>query len=175
VYNILLVVIIIPDKKEVFKKYTNIKTIKDALKMSTESKEQIRYFKLLEFQAKKYPLLRTVHAIPNGTFIVSKHGRNRAKAEGLTSGVFDIFVPYPRFGKAGLYIEMKWTSTLSDEQKQFASALDSFFMFTVCHFSQQAFDVTMAWIRSKSLTDFINRVQGLGFKNQLGTEIRTVD
>ena len=164
---------IIPNKKEVFSKYSKAKTIKDALKMSTESREQIRYFKLLEFQAKKYPLLRTVHAIPNGTFIVSKHGRNRAKAEGLTSGVFDIFVPLPRFGKAGLYIEMKWTSTLSDEQKKFASALDSYFMFTVCHYSQQALDVTIAWIKSKSFTDFINRVQGLGFENQLDTKSNT--
>lgn len=57
-------------------------------------------------QLDKWPELRWLHSIPNGG------DRNmavagRLKAEGVKSGVSDLFLPVSRHGHHGLYIEMK--------------------------------------------------------------------
>jgi hypothetical protein len=81
--------------------------------------------------------LEWIFAIPNGG---SRGGdpKSRAvqgsklKAEGVTSGVADIFVPWPTPGSHGLYIEMKkpdlkhktkLSNGASDEQKAFLLAM----------------------------------------------------
>ena len=64
-----------------------------------------------------------IHSIPNGTHIKSFAGRMKAKAEGLTKGVSDLFVAVPRGGFGGMYIEMKdkgkTEKSMTPEQKAF--------------------------------------------------------
>ena len=56
--------------------------------------------------AAHYPVLRWMHAIPNGGNR-DKREAGRLKRQGVKSGVSDIFLPLARRGKHGLYIEMK--------------------------------------------------------------------
>lgn len=65
-----------------------------------------------------YPELKLLFAIPNGgerNPIVA----SRLKAEGVKSGVPDLFLPVPRHGLHGLFIEMKKPKgTISKNQPQ---------------------------------------------------------
>ena len=87
------------------------------------------------------PALEWLHAIPNGgsrgDSAKSRQIRGGAlKAEGVRSGVPDIFLPWPNAGFHGLYIEMKKPTQkpkrkgkggMSEEQikfKKYAQALD---------------------------------------------------
>ena len=69
-----------------------------------ESEEQSAYF---DWLAKAHPReSRWIHAIPNGGSRHPAEARN-LKRQGVKKGVSDIFVPYARHGRHGLYIEMK--------------------------------------------------------------------
>lgn len=72
----------------------------------TESQIQIMIFDWASMMINKYPELKLMHHIPNGTY-KSITGAVRAKAEGLKSGVPDICLPVPKSGFHGLYIELK--------------------------------------------------------------------
>lgn len=69
--------------------------------------------------------LRWMHAIPNGGDR-DRRTAGQMAAEGVKSGVWDIFLPVPRGGYKGLYIEMKRPGRerevnggLSDKQLEF--------------------------------------------------------
>ena len=69
------------------------------------------------------PDLRWMFAIPNGTRTSMGIAR-RMKAEGVLKGAADIFLPLPRGGSCGLFIEMKSpTGGASPEQKAFIDAM----------------------------------------------------
>jgi len=75
---------------------------------------------------KKIPIF----AIPNGTNIPSHKGRAKAKKEGLKKGVPDLFIPVPKNGFNGLFIEMKKpkclkskAGTVSKEQREWLNLL----------------------------------------------------
>jgi hypothetical protein len=67
----------------------------------------------------RYPLLEWLYAVPNGGDRVMAVAV-KLKAEGLKSGVWDLFLPIPRSGYHGFYIEMKYgKNALSPEQVKF--------------------------------------------------------
>ena len=69
------------------------------------------------------PDLAWMFAIPNGTRTSMGIAR-RMKAEGVLKGAADIFLPLPRGGSHGLFIEMKSpTGGASPEQKAFIDAM----------------------------------------------------
>jgi hypothetical protein len=68
-----------------------------------------------------YPDLKKVFAIPNGGKR-SKREASRLKAEGVRSGVLDLFLPVARDNYFGFWLEFKVEgNTLSDEQEIVAS------------------------------------------------------
>ena len=72
----------------------------------TEHMHQVSLFKWANMQAATMPELALMFAIPNGgqrNIIVA----TRLKAEGVKSGVPDIFLPVARGGAHGLFIELK--------------------------------------------------------------------
>ena len=53
-----------------------------------------------------FPMLHLIHCSLNGVKLSPKQAC-RAKAQGMRRGVCDLFLPYPRNGKCGLFIELK--------------------------------------------------------------------
>ena len=92
-------------------------------------------------------MLRWVHAIPNGGKR-SVTAAQRAKAEGLTSGVADVFVPVARQGYHGLYLEFKTpTGRLSPNQKQFQNFCnDGGYMYVIVRSVDDAIKVTSEYL-----------------------------
>ena len=90
---------------------------------ATEHHEQVALFRWARFAAAGRPELRLLHAIPNGGHR-HKAVAARMKAEGVRSGVPDVFLPVPRGGFAGLYVEMKTRrGRVSEEQRRWIDAL----------------------------------------------------
>lgn len=71
-----------------------------------EGEEQATLFNWARMQSWKWPELELMYHIPNGGKR-SKSEAARFKAEGVKSGVPDIFLPVARGGYHGLYIELK--------------------------------------------------------------------
>lgn len=90
-----------------------------------EAKEQEFLFQWAEdMAALKWPELHLMYAIPNGG---SRHKLEAAnlKKQGVKPGVPDVFLPVPRGGYHGLYIEMKRRrgGVLSQDQRDYIDAL----------------------------------------------------
>lgn len=102
----------------------------------TEHDEQKALFRFLRTMRGQYPILRWIHAIPNGG-LRKKGEAGKMKAEGAEAGVLDVFVPVPRKVKAegevgglkivgviqahGMYVEMKFgKNTLTPNQHEFS-------------------------------------------------------
>lgn len=94
-----------------------------------EDQEQAALFDFIRLWAKRIPRLEWVFAIPNG-FFAGYDSAAKLRAvdmvrQGLTAGVWDVFVPWPVTSDTGgitpgLFIEMKTdTGELSDEQRDF--------------------------------------------------------
>jgi len=76
------------------------------VRQMNEHQHQVSLFKWANMQAATMPELALMFAIPNGgqrNIIVA----TRLKAEGVKSGVPDIFLPVARGGAHGLFIELK--------------------------------------------------------------------
>ncbi len=85
------------------------------------------------------PELKWLFAIPNG-FYATPAQKAKMKAEGLRSGVADIFLPMPSISDPmrnynGLFIEMKvGNGRLSDEQRKFGEFADgNGYKFVLCY------------------------------------------
>lgn len=102
-------------------------------KAGTEHANQVALFMWasLPEQQSKFPELKLMFAIPNGGER-NKVVATRLKAEGVKSGVPDIFLPVPRHGRAGLFIELKRPKSdgkakgrASDKQSDWATNLQN--------------------------------------------------
>lgn len=92
----------------------------------TEEDEQMTVIDWAEKRTSVYPALKLLHHIPNGGKR-SKSEAARFKAMGVKAGVPDLFLPVPRGGYHGLWIEMKRTQDgkVSENQKWWLRALNS--------------------------------------------------
>lgn len=107
------------------------------------------------------PALEWIHAIPNGGFR-DKITAGKLKAEGVKSGISDIFLPYPVDKWHGLYIEMKKPALkpktnrskkggLTNDQISFANYLSGVdYGFVVCYSYSEAIEVVKQYINYKS-------------------------
>lgn len=75
-------------------------------KAGTEHAHQVALFIWAAQSLERFPLLRLMHAIPNGGDRAPAVAA-RMKAEGVKAGVSDILLPVARHGVHGLYIELK--------------------------------------------------------------------
>lgn len=103
----------------------------------TEHEYQVRVFQWAELMKHKWPCLEFMYAVPNGESrpwmkVAKKDGTTlrispvakRLKAEGVKSGVPDIFLPAMRGGYGGCYVEMKaGENTTSENQDAFIAYL----------------------------------------------------
>lgn len=111
----------------------------------TEHGNQAALFCWAAYNMQKYPMLRWMFAIPNGGFR-TKAQAGQLKAEGVKSGVSDVFLPYSVNGIHGLFIEMKKPKAdgkaagkESDKQKEFGAAMGANgYAYVVCFTWDQA-------------------------------------
>lgn len=98
---------------------------KDPRKLPTEGAEQATLFSWAKMQSGKHPELRLLFHIPNGGSR-GKAEAGRFKAEGVKSGVPDLFLPTARYPWNGLFIELKRQKggRVSDAQRLWLDALE---------------------------------------------------
>lgn len=92
-----------------------------------------------QYRPLKYPFLWMLHCSLNGVLLSETQARC-AKAQGLLRGVYDLFLPVPRGGFYGLYIEMKHgTNKLTPEQKEYGIAVQTLgYKAVVCYSANDA-------------------------------------
>lgn len=124
-----------------------------------ESENQITLFKWWEVTHAKFGVARhLMFAIPNGSALGTgkedwqvkqriKRGK-RLKAEGLTPGVFDIFVSVPRGKFHGMYVEMKRREgEPSPEQIAFKTSVEAKgYATAICYNSTEAIDTVTFYL-----------------------------
>ena len=94
------------------------------LPVPTEAQEQITLMNWAALQSGKYPELKLLYHVPNGSSR-SKAEAGRLRAEGVKAGVPDLCLPVPRGKYHGLYIELKRQrgGRASDNQVEWLDAL----------------------------------------------------
>lgn len=118
-----------------------------------EAREQEALFRWAGMVSKRYPGLDCMFAIPNGAYLQGDSRRRamqwaQLKAQGAHAGVSDVFLPVPRDGFSGLWIEMKapkpHNAPVSDEQEKWIAAMQ-----------QQGFAAFVAygWVHAVELID----------------------
>jgi len=116
----------------------------------TEHYEQKKLFEWAKVQSGKYAPLSMMFAIPNGgqRNIVTA---NKLKAEGVKSGVPDIFLAYPSIHAHGLFIELKSAKgKVSQNQREWIAALSSSgYMCVVCYSFDEAKEIICEYLGIK--------------------------
>lgn len=116
----------------------------------SEWQEQANLFQWAEFAAAKWPELRLLFSVPNGAHLVG--GARQAiqlKKTGLKPGVPDMFLPAPRGGYAGLWIELKRAKggSPSDDQEWWLLALQrQGYEAVICHGWERARAVIVQYL-----------------------------
>lgn len=95
------------------------------MKHPTEHQEQCRVFEWARSNSTKHPELALLHASLNGVKL-SPGSAKKAKDAGMLSGIPDIFLPIPKNGKHGLFIELKRKNggVTSENQKKILAILN---------------------------------------------------
>lgn len=93
-------------------------------KDDSEHSQQAALFIWINRKKLYHSELEWIFAIPNGGHR-DKITAGKLKAEGVTSGVFDLFAPYPNSQYHGLWIEMKKPTggVVSENQKNFGKEM----------------------------------------------------
>lgn len=117
-----------------------------------EDAEQEAVFRWAEIMAKskprRYAALSTMFAVPNGGRR-DKVTAARLKRTGVKAGVPDIFLPVPRGGHHGLFVEMKREKggRISDAQKKYMEKLaEQGYLCAVCHGAAEATEAIMQYM-----------------------------
>lgn len=112
-----------------------------------EHAEQVALMAWATYSTQRYPVLRWLHAIPNAG---KRTPRMAAwfKAEGLKSGVPDLFLPCARNGFHGLYIELKvGANKPSDNQRDFLDfAAEQGYLAVVCYSWEEARETIVEYL-----------------------------
>lgn len=120
----------------------------------SEASHQVALFAWVALNVKRWPELKWLHHIPNGGSR-GDDAKGRAirggqlKAQGVRTGVADIFLPVRRAAWSGLYIEMKKPSEkpkregskggVSEDQAEFGSfVISQGFGWCVCYSWEEA-------------------------------------
>ena len=116
----------------------------------SEHSEQVALFNWAKWQARTLPELHLLFAIPNGGL---RHIRvaKRLKAEGVKSGVPDVFLPVAKNGFHGLWIEMKYgKNKVTDNQDWWLKELKSEgYECAVCYGYEPAKSVILDYLEMK--------------------------
>lgn len=128
----------------------------------TEEEEQKTVISWCRLHEARWPELGLIHHIPNG----GKRSKSEAagfKAMGVLAGVPDLFLPVPRAGFHGMYVELKaLDGTVSKNQKEFLTAvIEQGYFGCVCWGAEDAIDVICRYMREGTgLAEIVEGVKG---------------
>lgn len=106
-------------------KFIDLRVFDDTRWQGSEHDLQKNFFAYLGSLMIANPVLYLAHAIPNGGNR-NRIEASRLKAEGVTSGIPDVFIPIPKQGWSGLYIEFKRDKEKpTDDQRAVLLMLDN--------------------------------------------------
>ena len=116
----------------------------------SEDCEQAWLIQWAKRNSDEYPDLNFLFAVPNGGHRSKRQGA-LLKLTGVKPGVPDLFLPVPRKGKHGLFIEMKVADRkkgrVSKEQKQWIEALiTQGYEAKVCYGFEEARDAIVGYL-----------------------------
>ena len=116
-------------------------TIKPRTKRNAqpEAAEQAKVIAWARANERNYPYLQLLHCSLNGVKM-TKAQAGRAIAQGMLSGVPDLFLPVPKNGYHGLFIEMKYGSNkVTENQEKFLqNAANVGYAVSVCYSANEA-------------------------------------
>lgn len=114
-----------------------------------EAIEQERVIKWARDNENNYPFLWLLHSSLNGVKL-SKNQAGRAKTQGMLSGVPDLFLPVPKKGFHGLFIEMKsQQGRVSVSQSRFLSVTNELgYQSIVCYLSEDAIEKIKEYLKN---------------------------
>ena len=114
-----------------------------------EAIEQERVIKWARDNENNYPFLWLLHSSLNGVKL-SKNQAGRAKTQGMLSGVPDLFLPVPKKGFHGLFIEMKsQQGRVSVSQSRFLSVTNELgYQSIVCYSSKDAIEKIKEYLKN---------------------------
>ena len=116
-------------------------TIKPRTKRTAqpEAIEQAKVIAWARANENNYPYLWMLHSSLNGVKM-TKAQAGRAIAQGMLSGVPDLFLPVPKNGYHGLFIEMKYGSNkVTENQEKFLqNAANVGYAVSVCYSANEA-------------------------------------
>ena len=117
-------------------------TIKPRTKRNAHQPEAIEQAKVIAWaraNENNYPYLWMLHSSLNGVKM-TKAQAGRAIAQGMLSGVPDLFLPVPKNGYHGLFIEMKYGSNkVTENQEKFLqNAANVGYAVSVCYSANEA-------------------------------------
>jgi hypothetical protein len=106
-----------------------------------EAIEQAKVIAWARANERNYPFLWMLHSSLNG-LKRTKNAQGKAKAQGMLSGVPDLFMPVAIGDSKGLYIEMKSAKgRISPEQSKFLKAASDFgYACFICYSAVEAID-----------------------------------
>ena len=104
-----------------------------------EAIEQAKVIAWARDNERNYPYLQLLHCSLNGVKM-TKAQAGRAIAQGMLSGVPDLFLPVPKNGYHGLFIEMKYGSNkVTENQEKFLqNAANVGYSVVVCYSANEA-------------------------------------
>lgn len=104
-----------------------------------EAIEQAKVIAWARASERNYPYLQLLHCSLNGVKM-TKAQAGRAIAQGMLSGVPDLFLPVPKNGYHGLFIEMKYGSNkVTENQEKFLqNAANVGYAISVCYSANEA-------------------------------------
>lgn len=119
---------------------------------ASEHAEQVTLFRMAKYHAKRWPELDLMFAIPNGG---DRHPAvaGKLKAEGVKAGVPDIFLPVPRGGWSGLFIELKTRGGRATQtQREWLDALHlQGYLSVICKGADEAWSVMQRYLTSEKV------------------------
>lgn len=112
-----------------------------------EHQEQVKLFEMAEQAKAAYPELELLNGSLNGVRLTIGQAK-KAKRAGMRRGYPDVFLPAPRGGYAGLYIEMKTKDgRIRPEQQKWLVRLEQQdYCCKVCYSAVEAWDVIIDYL-----------------------------
>ena len=104
------------------------------------------------YKTGKYPMLNMLHCSLNGVKLSGTQARI-AKGQGMLSGVPDLFLPVPKNGYHGLFIEMKSEKgRLTENQHWFLTNAESLgYKTAVCYSAKEAIAAIQAYYDQETI------------------------